>query len=238
MRLTVIVTDLFYFFTLLAFYRFVQSTDKSKDSRLRYNVKWFGVFLFEGALLTIDNSSFQYNSMIFALIIWTTILMLQKRYLLAALLYCVAVLTKQIAIYYSAAYVGYFLVYFVLDGKQIHWLRLIKLVLIVISSVVLTFLPFIGHINQAIHLITGGENIQVSYGPLPSIQMVYALMRNDFDLHALVPMPPLITLSFIGLASLFLMSLIYREQSSFRVRLPLYLSLSGVVFFVLMPIVH
>ena len=79
-------------------------------------MKMFGFCLFDCALLTTDNFNFQYNSMILATVAWSIMFILQKKYLLAALLYCVATLTKQISIYYSAAYVGYLLVHYVLQG--------------------------------------------------------------------------------------------------------------------------
>ena len=177
MRLTVIVTDIFYFFTLVALFKYARSLSKSLDMRDFYNMKFFGLWLFDGALLAIDNSSFQYNSMIFALILWTTLFILQKRYLLGAFIYCVAVLTKQISIYYSAAYVGYLLIHYVLVGKQIYWLRLIKLACIVIGSICVVFLPFMGNISKVIHQIIGGRNDPVGYGPLPTVQMIYAFSR-------------------------------------------------------------
>ena len=64
------------------------------------------------------------------------------------MVYCVAVLTKQIAIYYSAAFVGYLLVHYVVERKRIHWLRLVKLILVVSGSIVLAFLPFVGHLGR------------------------------------------------------------------------------------------
>lgn len=58
MRLTVIVTDIFYFFTLVALFKYARSLSKSLDMRDFYNMKFFGLWLFDGALLAIDNSSF------------------------------------------------------------------------------------------------------------------------------------------------------------------------------------
>lgn len=82
----------------------------------------------------------------FALIIWSTIFMLKKRFLLSALLYCAAVLTKQMAIFYSGVYVGYLLVHYVIEDNKIHWLRLFKLIGVVTGSITVAFLPFFGGI--------------------------------------------------------------------------------------------
>ena len=78
-------------------------------------MKTFSLCLFDGAMIVVDNINFQYNSLMFALIIWSTIFMLKKRFLLSALLYCAAVLTKQMAIFYSGVYVGYLLVHYVIE---------------------------------------------------------------------------------------------------------------------------
>lgn len=139
------MTDFFYFFTLLALFRFVQS--QSKSDRDQYNVKMFGLVLFDGSLLAIDNQSFQYNSFIFALIIWSIVFILQKRELLGAFLYSITVLIKQLSIYPSAAYVGYLLIHFIGVGKakQVNWLHFIKLALIVIGLIIFAFIPVVGH---------------------------------------------------------------------------------------------
>lgn len=119
MRLTVMVTDFFYFFAVLMLFYFAKNfrfaSSKANEDKAIFNVKTFGVCLFDAALLSIDNSSFQYNSLNFSLIILSTILLLQKRALLAALLYCIVILTKQISIYYSAAYFSYLLFHYVIS---------------------------------------------------------------------------------------------------------------------------
>lgn len=176
--------------------------------------------------------------MIFALIIWSTIFILQKRYLLAALLYCVAVLAKQISIYYSAGYVGYLLVHYVIHERKFDWLRLMKLVLIVIGSIIFAFLPFNIPTDKLSYQLTGGGNQAVGYSPLPTMQMIYAIVVYGIDLDKLHPMPVLITLALVVFFSLAVMSLIHRERFDSRVRFPVYLVLSGLVFFELMPIAH
>ena len=176
--------------------------------------------------------------MIFALIIWSTIFLVQRRYLLASLVYCVAVLTKQIAIYYSAAFVGYLLVHYVVEGKKIQWFRLVKLVLIVSGSIVLAFLPFIGHLGRVYKQVTGGQNNLVGYTLLPNLHMVYSYLTIGYDISRYKLLPKLISLPlFLGCLWL-VISFIYRERHLPQVRFPLYMVLSGMVFFQLMPIVH
>lgn len=86
---------------------------------MQYNVRTFGFCVFDGALLAIDNGSFQYNSLVFALIIWSIIFLLSKRELLSALFFCIAVLMKQIAVYYAIAYVGYLLFNYVISFNKV-----------------------------------------------------------------------------------------------------------------------
>ena len=187
MRLTVIATDFVYFFSLLALFRFAQNYRPSNtlsSHRVAYNVGTFGFCLFDGALLAIDNGSFQYNSIIFALIIWSIIFLLSKRELLAAFLYCVAVLTKQITIYYSVAYLGYFLFNYVLSftksSFRIHWLRLLKLGVIVCGSVFCAFYPLRDNLPKVFHQLTGGDNDPVGYAAIPTLQFVYAFTKVGF----------------------------------------------------------
>ena len=102
----------------------------------------------------------------------------------------------------------------------------------------MAFLPFIGSLHNVIYWVTGGDNHPVGYAPLPTLQMLYAILRHGRHISDFRPMPPLITLSLIGLASLAVMTLIYKERYYSRARFPLYLALSGVIFFELMPVAH
>lgn len=71
-----------------------------------------------------------------------------------------------------------------------------------------------------------------------TIQVIYAAIYYRLDFWSFRAMPPIITVPLILLGAILVITLIYRERFSSSVRLPLYMSLSGVVFFILLPIVH
>jgi alpha-1,3-glucosyltransferase len=64
------------------------------------------VLLLKPDVLLIDHGHFQYNSLILGLILLAFLCLLTKRYYLACLLYTVAVHAKQMATYYSLAFLA------------------------------------------------------------------------------------------------------------------------------------
>ena len=56
--------------------------------------------------ILIDHGHFQYNSLILGLILWAFYCLLKEKYYLTCLLYTVAIHSKQMAVYYSLAFLA------------------------------------------------------------------------------------------------------------------------------------
>ena len=78
----------------------------------------------------------------------------------------------------------------------------------------------------------------MGYSLLPNLHMLYSYFTIGYDLSKYQLVPRLITLPMFLAALALILTLAYRERHLAQVRFPLYMALSGLVFFQFMPIVH
>ncbi|KAK9479725.1 glycosyl transferase [Lipomyces japonicus] len=116
---------------------------------------------FSPGLLLIDNIHFQYNAMMYGILIFSIVSMSEKKYLLSGILFAVLLCFKHIYLYLAPAYFFYLLRVYCLDINRfslanpfavIQWEHIIRLGLSVILVGLLAFGPFIylGQIPQLI----------------------------------------------------------------------------------------
>ena len=96
MRLTAIIVD---FLCLFPAVYLISSQFQSKLSRL-----FMLIFLLKPDAILIDHGHFQYNSLILGLILLSFYFMLQQRYYLTCILFTLTIHSKQMAVYYSLAF--------------------------------------------------------------------------------------------------------------------------------------
>ncbi|KAJ8096707.1 glycosyl transferase [Lipomyces tetrasporus] len=107
---------------------------------------------FSPGFLIIDNIHFQYNAMLFGILVWSLVAMKQQRMLRGAVLFAVLLCFKHIFLYLAPAYFAYLLRVYCLDLSAlsrnslmgvIRWKNSILLGLSVISVALIAFSPFI-----------------------------------------------------------------------------------------------
>ncbi|KAK9455715.1 glycosyl transferase [Dipodascopsis uninucleata] len=107
---------------------------------------------FSPGLLIIDNIHFQYNGMLFSILIWSLVFMKEKKTLLSATLFTALLCFKHIYLYLAPAYFVYLLRIYCLDLdalakldflRVIKWKNSINLGLCVIGVILTAFGPFI-----------------------------------------------------------------------------------------------
>lgn len=201
-RITVILSDILYFWAVLYLMRTVTRIlhDKAKKndsptptyteapSPLTVNMSIFVVCLFDPSLLATDNTFVQYNSVTLGFSLLSLNFLLQRRYLLASFLYCVALLTKQIIVYHGFGYFAFLLLHYCLtvserfEGSRsfsVNWGNSLKLASIVIGSFACVMLPFRSQFGDIVYSMTGGNNAKLGY-PMPNLQFFYSLTELIF----------------------------------------------------------
>ena len=160
MRMTVIITDFVFFFTVLYLFRTFTSAIKSTKFSVRPSVLNFCICFLDVGLIAIDNANVQYNSFIFSIVILSVVLMYKKRVLLSAFVYSLVILTKQITFFYSFAYLAFLLSTYCLAFQpfRINWISSLKLGGVVLLTVLVAFFPFRQNLKDVSYYILGGSN--------------------------------------------------------------------------------
>lgn len=155
-RLSVIVTDLFYFY---ACHEWCEIVPKLRAAN-RFNDKWFSpkillamMFLWNPGLMIVDHIHFQYNGILSGLMLLSLARMIEKRELQSAFWFAVLLNMKHIYLYVAPAYFIYLLRNFCFDRHlNFKTSNFIKLTVVVGGVTAFSFGPFIlmGQLSQVI----------------------------------------------------------------------------------------
>lgn len=105
------------------------------------------VLLGNVGLFFVDHIHFQYNGIMFGILLLSISKMCQEKFLQSAFLFAVLLHMKHIFIYVSPAYIVYLLKFYCLRNAS-PLVSLIKLGVIVIGVTVMSFGPFYDHLPQ------------------------------------------------------------------------------------------
>ena len=156
-------------FALLKLFRTLQAVGQKEKKRVLVTVNLFAFCFLNPNLLFIDGARNQSNSMTLALTILSMAYILQHRYLLSAFWYCVALNTKQLAVYYSLAYFLYLLIVYGLT-PSFNFKNLFKLASLVIGFHALLYLPFVSSFDKMLFNMTKGGYLKLPGAPnLPNL---------------------------------------------------------------------
>lgn len=109
------------------------------------------ILLANFGLLIIDHVHFQYNGILFGILLLSIGFILEEKYLQSAFLFAILLNMKHIFIYVSPVFIVYlFRFYCLRDSKNIFesLLKLLKLGAIVLGVTLVSFGPFYNHIPQ------------------------------------------------------------------------------------------
>lgn len=140
MRSTVLVSDVFIYFTGLVYYFMI--VRKPLTPRERAMVATIG--LMYPALILIDHGHFQYNCVSLGLTIWSVTMLMNGRYFIASVLYCLALNYKQMTLYYSFSFFFFLLgICFQYTNRAKSLITLITIGSAVITTFTVCWFPFI-----------------------------------------------------------------------------------------------
>ncbi|XP_063705024.1 probable dolichyl pyrophosphate Glc1Man9GlcNAc2 alpha-1,3-glucosyltransferase [Culicoides brevitarsis] len=142
-RLSVIVTDVVYALGVKACLD-AMNLEKSK--------KLIGAGLLLGniGLLMVDHVHFQYNGLLFGIMLLSIARILQEKYLQAAFYFAYLLHMKHIYIYIAPVYGIYLFKVYCLGKRGNFFLNLTKLGLVVVSVTAISLGPFVNHIPQLV----------------------------------------------------------------------------------------
>jgi len=99
-------------------------------------------------LILIDHGHFQYNCVMSGLVLWALILIENKQFALAGVLFIMAINFKILALYYSIAFFAYYLGYFLKQKNYLQsLLRIAFIALAMISTLILLWWPWLKNTN-------------------------------------------------------------------------------------------
>ena len=141
MRSTVLLGDLFLFFSLKRFCRIINLHFH------KYLILLFAI-LFNAGLVIVDNIHFQYNGILFGLFFISLGYIAKKEYTFGAIFYFICLCMKHLFIYFAPAYFLFYFNYIVINNikKKKYKKLIINLISIglgMISVLSISFLPFI-----------------------------------------------------------------------------------------------
>ncbi|XP_070507319.1 probable dolichyl pyrophosphate Glc1Man9GlcNAc2 alpha-1,3-glucosyltransferase [Chironomus tepperi] len=138
-RLSVIFTDIIYFLGVW------QCTKNVKGNRRIYH---YVLLLGNIGLIYVDHIHFQYNGILFGILLLSCGKMIQKKYLQSAFYYALLLNMKHIFIYIAPVYVLYLLRHYCFSSKKAFIINSLKLGSIVLTVTAISFGPFIDHFPQ------------------------------------------------------------------------------------------
>lgn len=139
-----------------------------------------GAVLGNVGLLLVDHIHFQYNGVLFGVLLLSIAAVLEQRILLAALLFAVLLCMKHIFLYVAPVYGVYMLRFYVLSGgaagsptHRQSMLRLIGLASVVLAVVAAVFAPFRAQLPQLVaRLFPFGRGLTHAYWA-PNVWALY-----------------------------------------------------------------
>ncbi|KAK9236128.1 glycosyl transferase [Lipomyces kononenkoae] len=152
-RTSVIMSEFVLVYALQAYIQLLPENNRQPAYAIAMSI------YFSPGLLIIDNIHFQYNAMLFGVLVWSLVAMKQQRFLLGAVLFAILLCFKHIFLYLAPAYFAYLLRIYCLDlgtfsiksfMRVIRWKNSICLASSVIAVALVAFGPFIylGQIPQ------------------------------------------------------------------------------------------
>ena len=141
LRTTVLLGDVFLFFSINFLCKALNLPF------IKYFILLFSIQFYAG-LVIIDNMHFQYNGILFGLLLISIGFIAKKKYIFGAIFYFVCLCMKHIFIYFAPAYFLFYLKYIIINNiKKKRFKFLIKKVILIGLSfciiLIITFLPFI-----------------------------------------------------------------------------------------------
>ena len=141
MRITVLLGDLFLFFSLKNFCKIINLNFN------RYLILIFSI-LFNSGLVIVDNIHFQYNGILFGLFFISLGFIAKKKYIYGAIFYIICLCMKHIFIYFAPAYFLFYFQHIIINNikkKKIKNLIINSLLigLSICTVLFISFLPFI-----------------------------------------------------------------------------------------------
>ncbi|CAG98535.1 dolichyl-P-Glc:Glc1Man(9)GlcNAc(2)-PP-dolichol alpha-1,3-glucosyltransferase [Kluyveromyces lactis] len=148
-RITVILSELVLYAALQVFINTSDISEKSANFVVASSI------VLSPGLLIVDHIHFQYNGFLFGILISSIVAAKNKRYILCAAFFSIALCFKHIFLYLAPAYFVFLLRAYVLDFSSfkfrsykdlisiVQWSNLLKLASVVMGIFSLAFLPFI-----------------------------------------------------------------------------------------------
>lgn len=153
-RLSVIISEIVLFLSL-QYYVNVNAKQSHKKGVQAFAIA--GSIALSPGFLIIDHIHFQYNGMMYGILIFSIVAAMQNRLLLSGALFAILLCFKHIYLYLAPAYFAYLLRLYVFAGNSkkitgIDFVRTFKLGLVIIGVFVLAFGPFVylGQIPQVL----------------------------------------------------------------------------------------
>lgn len=184
-RMSVIGTDAVLMYGTYRFLSFWRRSSVSAASRTEQTVLLAGAVLGNVGLLLVDHIHFQYNGVLFGVLLLSIAAVLEHRILLAALLFAVLLCMKHIFLYVAPVYGVYMLRFYVLSNggdsrsagesptRRQSMLRLIGLASVVLAVVAVVFAPFLGQLPQLVaRLFPFGRGLTHAYWA-PNVWALY-----------------------------------------------------------------
>ncbi|KAL7046021.1 hypothetical protein ACKWTF_002445 [Chironomus riparius] len=138
-RLSVIFTDIIYFFGVWQCTKYVKG-----NRRIQHSLLLLGNI----GLIYVDHIHFQYNGILFGILLLSCGNMIQKKYLKSAFYYALLLNMKHIFIYIAPVYILYLLRHYCFSSKNTVIINTLKLGSIVLTVTAISFGPFIEHLPQ------------------------------------------------------------------------------------------
>ncbi|KAL7754244.1 glycosyl transferase [Sorochytrium milnesiophthora] len=143
-RLTVVATDALLLFATIRFCRSISR----KDAQRGCCVAAVALLLFNPGLVLIDHIHFQYNGLLYGLLVWSLAEAYTGNFLASGALFTVLLNFKHIYLYIAPAYFVYLLRAYCLRTGPGAFMRLARLGSIVVAVFAASLLPFAGHLPQ------------------------------------------------------------------------------------------
>ncbi|XP_054157959.1 probable dolichyl pyrophosphate Glc1Man9GlcNAc2 alpha-1,3-glucosyltransferase [Oppia nitens] len=159
-RLTVIGSDLVYYYSVFEWCQLMGKLKANRSGRQSLGDQWFHpnvmlvmLFLWNPGLLLVDHIHFQYNGLLSGILLLSMARIVQKREVEASLWFSILLNMKHIYMYMSPAFFVYLLRNYCFDRhRKFRPINLAKLAVTVLSVFAISFGPFVamGQLNQLV----------------------------------------------------------------------------------------
>lgn len=157
-RLTVIITDLVYFYACLSWYKHLKKDErlkifKSNDLMYQFSFAFAVISLWLPSLILVDHIHFQYNGFLNGILLLSILKLVQNKVLQSSALFVILLNLKHLYLYVAPVYFVYLLrTYCLTRNYGIRLKECIKLGSLILSIFSMSLGPFIlnGQLNQLI----------------------------------------------------------------------------------------